>query len=429
MDRNSVETGPKANGGPDRSDAVVYDASNFLLRHARFIIGTALLVCVLALGFALLTQRSFQAVSAFTPESRETGSMLSTLASDFGLMLPTMETGESVEFYQRLLSSRSLLLSAGLTEYRFPADIESSDTLSGTLLDLYEIEEDTYHESIQELVDRLAEDVAVHSQVRANVVMLSTSAPWPALAEQFNRRLLDLVSEFNLEKRQSKAAAERLFIEDRIDSARAELREAEAALKQFREENRQVEGSPQLELEYMRLQREVDFEQQVFTALAQQYEEARIEEVRTAPVFTIIDPPEGSSRREGSLLTRGLIGLILGGVLGIGLAVFREYIVGLRRKYPDKHSEFTSLARSALSGLIPFSGRRRDGAFAADSQPARSEGSPGAARSTGATGAGAAGAGDDPGVREAPTGTAGSSDEQHRPAGAASPGRSQPERP
>ena len=98
-----------------------------------------------------------------------------------------------------------------------------------------------------------------------------------------NRRLLELVTEFNQERRQSQAAAERRFVEARREEAKGELEEAERNLQRFLEQNRSYESSPQLVFEAQRLQRSVDINQQLYTSLAQSYEQARIAETVTHP--------------------------------------------------------------------------------------------------------------------------------------------------
>ena len=65
--------------------------------------------------------------------------------------------------------------------------------------------------------------------------------------------MLDLVSEFNLEKRQSQAAAERKFTEERSEQARTELLDAENRLQRFLQRNRDFGNDPSLTFERDRL--------------------------------------------------------------------------------------------------------------------------------------------------------------------------------
>ncbi|HET6349429.1 MAG TPA: GNVR domain-containing protein [Candidatus Krumholzibacteria bacterium] len=81
---------------------------------------------------------------------------------------------------------------------------------------------------------------------------------------------------------------------------------------------------PDVALQYVRLRRQVDVENTVFTMLSSEYEKARIEEARDTPVVQILDPAEKPSMR--SRPKRKLMALV-GGLIGLGwsslVALFR----------------------------------------------------------------------------------------------------------
>ena len=170
-------------------------------------------------------------------------------------------------------------------------------------------------------------------------------------------RLLDEIQVFNLETRRSQAAAERMFIEVRADSARIALTTAEDSMQVFLQANRRFEDSPELTFQAERLQREIARQQQVYTGLAQAFEEARIAEVRDTPVLTVLQSPfypPGPDDR--SLLLAIALGLVLGGMAGVVLAFLVEAV---RRPAPgDPAREDFQRAWDALVGSIPFVGRR-----------------------------------------------------------------------
>jgi len=92
--------------------------------------------------------------------------------------------------------------------------------------------------------------------------------------------------------RQSQAAAERGFTEERMAEAQEELRAAENELQRFLQNNRQFQNSPELVFQHDRLQRRVAMRQQVYTSLVQSYEQARIDEVPNTPVITVVEYAE-----------------------------------------------------------------------------------------------------------------------------------------
>ena len=114
-----------------------------------------------------------------------------------------------------------------------------------------------------------------------------------ALSALIARRLLDLVNEFNLKRRQTQAGAEREFDLHRAQASLDSLRAAEAALADFRATNIDFSRSPRLATREAELQRRVSLAQQIYTTVAQRYELANIEAVRNTPVVTVLDAPEG----------------------------------------------------------------------------------------------------------------------------------------
>ena len=128
-------------------------------------------------------------------------------------------------------------------------------------------------------------------------------------------------------------------------------------MQEFLQANRRFEDSPELTFQRERLQREISRQQQVYTALAQSFEQARIAEVRDTPVITVLQSPflpPGPDDR--SLLLAVALGVVLGGMAGVVLAFVVEAV---RRPAPgDPAREDFQRAWDALVGSIPLVGRR-----------------------------------------------------------------------
>ena len=177
-------------------------------------------------------------------------------------------------------------------------------------------------------------------------------------------RLLDLISAFDSETRQSQATAERKFAEERLGELRREITVAEDSLKGFLVENRQFSNSPQLTFEHDRLQRQVGMRQELVTAMAQAHEQARIDEVRNTSVITVIDQPEPPALPDSrGTLVKLLLGLILGLMAGLGLAFIREFGERAKNEESEAYGEFQQVLKGAKRDLF---GLRRS------SRPARS---------------------------------------------------------
>jgi uncharacterized protein involved in exopolysaccharide biosynthesis len=181
------------------------------------------------------------------------------------------------------------------------------------------------------------ESVNVTVGSNTSTIDLEVTTPWAELSQQVAARMIQLVSEFNLQRRQTKAGAERRFAEARVAEARDSLRAAEVRLEDFLQRNRDYRNSPQLVFQFDRLNRQVNMRQQLYTSVTQSYEGARIEEVRNTPVITLMEPADLPAKPDPRLallkgILAGLVGLGLGAFLAAILHAFRGVFSTIRRE-------------------------------------------------------------------------------------------------
>ena len=169
------------------------------------------------------------------------------------------------------------------------------------------------------------------------VVSVTVKTASPEVSFEIARRLLDGLNLFNLATRKSQAGEERRFTEGRLAAAKGELRSAEDAVQNFLSSNRQFSNSPQLSFQRERLQREVSLEQQVVMGLAQQFEDARIREVRDTPVITVIEKPTLPAMADpGGRGVMIVLGTFVAFFLGVTLVLVRE---GWNRRRRDESGD------------------------------------------------------------------------------------------
>ena len=299
--------------------------ADVILRRWPLVLLIPLLTAAAAVLFAVVF-RDFTARSRFVPQSGSNElARFAGIAAQIGIPVGTDATNASPDFYVDLVVSGEVLGPAALRVHRFAHRPGSPDTLSGTYLELLAIKGDSPEEQLQNALDRLRGNVSASASVKSGVVTLRTSAPWPGLAESLNAAILELLAGFDRERRQASARAERLFVEDRLAGARRDLEDAEADAARFLDRNKRPE-SARLVMELERLQRQVVLRQQLYAALAQAHEQARIEEVRNTPVITIVDRPDGSARGSRRLPVFVIIGLLLGGAIAAALAISLEWL-------------------------------------------------------------------------------------------------------
>lgn len=336
------------------------EVANVLLRHRRAVVGVPVILAVLVVGIGLLLPRSYSSSASFVPESDEAqASRLSSIAAQVGVSLANVSSGHSPQFYADLLRSREILET--IVGTRFEPTGGEAAWAAGDLLQLYEIEGDTPGLRRARGVERLRSDLSVETTPETGVVRFNVRAPWPGLARKIADRLIDLLNEFNLETRQTQAAAERRFLADRLEAAKEDLRSAEARLETFLERNRSYQNSPSLQFEFDRLQRQVTLQQQVVTSLAQSFEQARIDEVRDTPVITVLESPQVPPQPDRRwLIVKGFVASLIGFLLAAFWAFGRDFYARAGEEEPEAYRTFVQLLRETRADFRRATARVRE---------------------------------------------------------------------
>jgi tyrosine-protein kinase Etk/Wzc len=333
------------------------DLVNLLLRHRRLLAFTSVLAAMLLTTLTLLTPRTYTASASLLPQSNQGGaaSRLSGLAAQFGVAVPGGDPSQSPAFYSALLDSREILQPLVQSRFRFRA---GADSMSGTLIDLLEVEEETPGARTELAIEELRERWSVALDRQTGLVQVRVRTEWPELSYQVVERALALVNDFNIRRRQSQAQTEREFTSQQLERARRDLRQAENNLQSFLQRNRLFQSDPQLVFEHDRLRRTVTMRQDVYTTLAQAYEQANLDAVRDTPPMTVVERPQVPARpNKRGAVARLILGLVLGLVLGIVIAVVREFFA--RANVATRSArEFAELRRAALDDLRFWRSRR-----------------------------------------------------------------------
>jgi len=251
-------------------------------------------------------------------ESIQSG--LSGLASQFGLSIPLM--GESTNY----LSTESI------------SEILSSRELVNKIIDLniyknQNLFEILVNEKLIELSDSLVtremaikyfneEIVGLENIINTSMVNLNIRSRYPELSRNLSNTIIEELQNREVEYRKNESESKRIFIEQRIKDIQFNLLSAESNLKDFREENVQIDRSPTLLLEEERLERELSLQTEIFISLKQQLEQINIDEANNISKLRVIDPPNlpalpSSPKKKIILLASFILGLISGGLISI----------------------------------------------------------------------------------------------------------------
>ncbi|MBT7377358.1 MAG: hypothetical protein HN820_04285 [Candidatus Marinimicrobia bacterium] len=137
-------------------------------------------------------------------------------------------------------------------------------------------------------LEKLSKRISVKED-KTKLIIVDVLMEEPELSAQIANYIYVGVVEFTNINHIETAKSNREFIQERQLEIKEILTATENKLKEFRSKNRKVMDSPQLQLEVERLLRDVEIQTQVFITLQQQYELARIEEVKETPSVVVLD--------------------------------------------------------------------------------------------------------------------------------------------
>jgi uncharacterized protein involved in exopolysaccharide biosynthesis len=317
-----------------------------LMRYRKLIILLGLAGGLVGGVMGLLTRRTYVSAAAFLPQNSDPNlSGLALAATQFGVRLPNLASGGwGPPVYAELLRSRVLLEPI----VRDTLEV-GEEGRREAFLDLAKIPDGPPAERVDLGIKALGNMVSAQEAKSLTGVRLQVRSHWPSVSLAIAQRLLDGVQRFNVESRQSQAGAERRFVEGQAKDAQQALRDAEDRLQGYLERNRTI-ASPEATMQRDRLQRDIAQKQQLYTALLQSRDDARVREVRDTPVITIVEAPQlpvlPESRR---VLLKAIAGGMAGGLLGLALAFTARGLMRARRSPSSEAREFADLIDGWMS--------------------------------------------------------------------------------
>lgn len=181
----------------------------------------------------------------------------------------------------------------------------------------------------EDALEILGDRISV-SQDPMGLVLVNVWMEEPELAADVGNQVYEEVVQYIVQAKTNQARLNREFIEKRLEEVEQELVRTEIELMEFRESNRGIEQSPRLLMEDQQLNREVLIQTQVFSTLQQQYEIAKIEEIKETPTVAILDhasPPAKKDKPRRKMMV--MLAFFFGASLGVGVLYIHNYIRGL----------------------------------------------------------------------------------------------------
>lgn len=157
-------------------------------------------------------------------------------------------------------------------------------------------------------------------ETKSGLVVVKLWMEEPRMAADIVNYFYEAILDYTVNVHNMHARLNREFIERRLEEVKGELKYAEEELKEFRERNRKVIDSPELLLVQERLIRDVKIQTEIYITLQQQYELARIEEVKETPSVVFLDEArpavkKDKPRRKQLVIMAFMLGLIISPVV------------------------------------------------------------------------------------------------------------------
>jgi hypothetical protein len=185
---------------------------------------------------------------------------------------------------------------------------------------------------VREILSKL---VSLEVNTKEGFLTLSATMPEAHAAAELGQHAQELLQQYITESRIKKAKANLNFIQQRFDETALKYDAAQQKLAAFRDRNKNVSLATS-KTEEERLSSQYNLIYSIYSELAKQLEQAKIQVKQDTPVFTIIEPvtvPMKKAKPNRPVIL--FIWLFLGGVVGTGIVFGREYIGSIKKQWNE----------------------------------------------------------------------------------------------
>lgn len=297
--------------------------------YRKFILIFTGIVVVLGIVYALLATQYYQAsVSLYQIKNEKgSGSNLTALASQFGF--GGLGGGSSDYNLGDLVKSRNINEKIIFNKW----ETQKFDTVVN-LIEFWEIENDKPGLIFESTLKKIRDLVSYNEDEETGLISISVTMEEPQLATDIANKYVVLLDEYIRTEQKTNTKENIQYIETRLSTVKSELKQAEEDLKTFQEKNRDITKSPELQLEYGRLQRQVMIKQEVYLTLEKEKELALIELVKETPVINVLDEaikPELRAKPKRKLVV--IISGFVGGFLSLFIVIIIEISKAIKQNY------------------------------------------------------------------------------------------------
>ncbi len=186
---------------------------------------------------------------------------------------------------------------------------------------------------IQKLLEQL---VTLELTPLEGYITLTARMPEALAAAQLAQKAQLLLQRYITEFKTEKTKANLEFIQGRYDVTKAEFEKAQVSLAMINDRNKNfTSGLSRIETDRIQTRYTIAFN--VFSDLAKQLEQNKIQVKKETPAFAVVKPvtvPTEKSKSNRPMIV--LIWLFLGGVIGVGIVFGRGFIGSVKKRWNEK---------------------------------------------------------------------------------------------
>lgn len=329
------------------------DLSSFFssLRQAKgFLAKCTLIGMISGISFSLILPNEYTSSVVFIPTSSDNaklGGNLGGLASLAGVNLGSLQGGSdippslypkvaaSTKFKKALLDSKFMFEGEEISYrqyynsiYRMPFIEKISiffSKIPSLVKSIFQSQSDTaiiindeivfIDEEDYFLIKRLEKQISVLPNQKDGFVQLSFTMPDPILSAQMAKNVEVLLQNEVLNFKIQKSKDQLSYTEERFEEKKAEFEKVKSKLANFRDKNQNI-SSAFFQSYLQELESDYNFSFSIYSELAKQVEQARLQVKQDTPIFTVIQPvtvplEKSSPRRPFIVITFALLGFLV----------------------------------------------------------------------------------------------------------------------
>jgi len=298
-----------------------------IIRRRRIFLGVFLLVIFATIVLLIFTPTLYIAVATILPPPGGGGD--SDLLALTGLSAKYLggspsSSGDMYQLYKEILKSKRVIYKMLTRKF----NIENSKTTL-SLLDILDVQGSSHAIRLErgyKII--LSSMLKIKIELESKMTKIFIESTEPQLSADIANTFLEELEAFNKITNTKRATENRIFIEGRLEDTSILLVTAEKKLQIFRETNKRIEKSPQLQLGQGRLAREIRVQEEIFLTLKKEHEMNKIEEVKNLPLIRILDKSVAPISKSKPMRFRVMaFGTFLAGAIALILVFGIEYLV------------------------------------------------------------------------------------------------------